>query len=224
MNYIVLQEEYRERPVFPWQFKPLSSLTYIESHDYDPYDRTAAPRRGRFRLEKFVGRDKSIIIRIIRRTGAFGTTITDRSSLPRPSPGRRALRRKKGSFCSPPRGEEGRGKKNERKKKRKKKKDGVHHCGRSRTQGADRSMSRERKPGRGVREGRGESPAVHLLCRGLLRSRIKSVSGCPLVPTSTFHLLFLLLLLLCLRSPANPPLARVARALLRVLLRTPRNT
>lgn len=35
---------------------------------------------------------------------------------------------------------------------------------------------------RGEREGRRESPAVHLLCRGLLRSRIKSVSGSlPLV-------------------------------------------
>lgn len=48
------------------------------------------------RLRKFVERDKSIIVRIIRRTGAFGTAITDRSSLPeKASPGRRALRRKK---------------------------------------------------------------------------------------------------------------------------------
>lgn len=41
----------------------------------------------------------------------------------------------------------------------------------------------ERKPARSEQEGRGESPAVHLLCRGLLRFRIKSVSGTPPSPS-----------------------------------------
>lgn len=70
---------------------------------------------------------------------------------------------KKPHFCSSPR-------------KRRRRKSSPHTVG-DRVRRVQGRPKKRGEPERGEREGRGESPAVHLLCRGLLRSRIKSVSG-----------------------------------------------
>lgn len=72
---------------------------------------------------------------------------------------------KKPYFCSSP-----------RKRRRRRRKSSPHTVG-DRVRRVQSRLRKRGEPERGEREGREESPAVHLLCRGLLRSRIKSVSG-----------------------------------------------
>lgn len=115
----------------------------------------------------------------------------------------------------------------------------VHHCGRSRTQGAGRAAVRSRERNiacaRCARRRRGESPAVHLLCRGLFRSRIKSVSDahrfpsfppppfsvCPTVPSLLLRVFLRVFLRVLLRLYTPPHATEYLMALRTIIALQP---